>query len=84
VFGKLVCLLALAAGMLIADLPKLGGTGRGERLLYGALCAVVLYLAVIFVTDAPLPNLDICSIGSSDLPNCSSGDSTRRNPNRTR
>ncbi|QTH45518.1 hypothetical protein J4772_14525 [Cohnella sp. LGH] len=58
-FEKLVCLLALAAGMLIADLPKLGGTGRGERLLYGALCAVVLYLAVIFVTDAPLPNLDM-------------------------
>ncbi|BBH20153.1 hypothetical protein Back11_14980 [Paenibacillus baekrokdamisoli] len=57
-YGKLVCVLVLAAAMLVYDIPKFRRACRRDQLVYGALLAALLYLGFIFVTAKPWPNLD--------------------------
>jgi len=57
-YGKLVCLLVLGTSMLLADGRALRRAGRRERIVYGALAAPLLYLALLFVTQWPWLNLD--------------------------
>jgi len=59
VLGKIICVLLLASAMLIHDLPKVKVASNRDRLVYIALLAPILYLAVIFLTAKPWPNLDM-------------------------
>ncbi|MBP1989854.1 hypothetical protein [Paenibacillus eucommiae] len=57
-YGQLVCILILAAVMLICDFPKFSSACSRDRLVYGAMMVVILYLGFIFVAAKPWPNLD--------------------------
>ncbi|WP_053376551.1 hypothetical protein [Paenibacillus sp. FJAT-27812] len=57
--GKFICVLLLASAMLIHDIPKVMAASNRDRLVYIATLAPLLYLAVIFLTAKPWPNLDM-------------------------
>ncbi|GGG88533.1 hypothetical protein [Paenibacillus radicis (ex Gao et al. 2016)] len=56
--GKTICVLLLASAMLIHDIPKVKAASNRDRLVYIAMLAPLLYLAVVFLTAQPWPNLD--------------------------
>ncbi|OME77450.1 hypothetical protein BK120_26425 [Paenibacillus sp. FSL A5-0031] len=57
--GKFICVLLLASAMLIHDIPKVKTASKRDRLVYIAMLAPLLYLAVIFLIAKPWPNLDM-------------------------
>jgi len=56
--GKLICVLLLAAAMLIYDLPRLKKSSRHDRMIYGIMIVPLLYLAFLFISAKPWPNID--------------------------
>ncbi|UKS28249.1 hypothetical protein LOZ80_04750 [Paenibacillus sp. HWE-109] len=57
-FAKIVFISLLFTPMLIYDLPKWKRGFHRDRLVYGAFILPILYLSIIYVADAPWPNLD--------------------------
>ncbi|RXZ81712.1 hypothetical protein EBB07_13740 [Paenibacillaceae bacterium] len=57
-YGKLFCVLLLAAAMLIRDIPNFKQASHRDRVVYGVMMVPLLYLAFLFVASKPWPNLD--------------------------
>jgi hypothetical protein len=56
--AKIIFLLAVFVLTLAGDISKWNQARRRDKLLYAAMIVPAVYPAVIFVTEAPLPNLD--------------------------
>ncbi|WP_139999614.1 hypothetical protein [Paenibacillus paridis] len=57
-FGRLICVLVLAAAMLACDIPKFKIAAPRDRVVYGALFGILTYLSFLFVASIHGPNVD--------------------------